>query len=579
MKLSQHEPTQSSLDTEPVRGERRASLSTNGARPAAKGLAGRFKEQPLLNSLLAVALLVMAVLAYTAIGPASQSTGQGTRTTTVKQGVVQSTVSGSGKVGSATELNLGFKTSGTVTNIYVKPGQHVTSGQLLATLDPKGAEVTLQQAKATLQSAQASLSQLEESEGESSSGQSSLGGSGANATSASATSSVAYPANRAADRTAQATGSAAAATGPATTPASSAPTTTTTTTTTPAATSPTTTTPRKTTPAKKSGGSTQQPAGTQSTATQPAGGGSTQGASSSGAKQSTATREANLASARAAVKGDQLTVEKDEQAVQATKLDAPTDGTIVKLSGEVGETVSGTGTSKASSASSSSTSGGSSAGGAGGSSPAGGGSSTGGSSTGGSSSGASSSSGTSAFAVLSNLESLQLVVALSESEIGNVKVGQVATVTIEALNGSKVSAHVVDVAQAPTSSSGAVSYDVTFQLDQTVSGLKDGMSATAEVVVKQAEGLNVPSSAIKAGSVTVVRNGKQVSQPVTTGLAGDSATIILGGLKAGEEVVLATTTSTTTSSGSPFGGGSSSRGGGIAGGIGGGGFPGGGPPG
>ncbi len=99
--------------------------------------------------------------------------------------------------------------------------------------------------------------------------------------------------------------------------------------------------------------------------------------------------------------------------------------------------------------------------------------------------------------------------SLSESEIGSVHDGQVATVTVEALNGRKVAAHVVSVSQVPTSTSGAVSYDVTFQLDQGAEGLKVGMSATAEVVVKQAEGLNVPTSAIKGGTVTVVRGGKQ----------------------------------------------------------------------
>ena len=50
------------------------------------------------------------------------------------------------------------------------------------------------------------------------------------------------------------------------------------------------------------------------------------------------------------MKSDQLTVQSDEQAVQNTKLYAPEDGTIVSLSGEVGEAVSGTGTTKASSA-------------------------------------------------------------------------------------------------------------------------------------------------------------------------------------------------------------------------------------
>jgi macrolide-specific efflux system membrane fusion protein len=185
--------------------------------------------------------------------------------------------------------------------------------------------------------------------------------------------------------------------------------------------------------------------------------------------------------------------------------------------------------------------------------------------------------------VLANLDSLQLVVPLSESEIGDVKVGQTASVTIEALSGRKVAAHVHSVDALSTSNSGVVSYDVTFQLDQLESGLKVGMSATAEVVVKQAEGLNVPTTAISGGTVTVVRSGKHVSEAVTTGLAGDSSTIVTSGLKAGEEIVLpsATTTATSSTSSSSSRSGSSTRFGGLAGGSlgSGGGLAGGGPPG
>ncbi len=146
---------------------------------------------------------------------------------------------------------------------------------------------------------------------------------------------------------------------------------------------------------------------------------------------------------------------------------------------------------------------------------------------------------------------MQLVVPLSESEIGNVKVGQIATVTVEALEGSKLAAHVSEVALLATSSSGAVSYDVTFQLDQLAPGLKLGMSATAEVVVKQAEGINVPTSAITADSVTVERAGKQVRQRVVTGLAGNTSTIVLSGLKAGETVVLPAASTTSSSAREP----------------------------
>jgi multidrug efflux pump subunit AcrA (membrane-fusion protein) len=468
--------------------------------------------QPWLNYLLGAACAGAILAAILVVGPASGNQSTVTRTAKAAEGVVQSTVSGSGNLQAASQLNLGFKTSGTVTNIYMTQGQQVTQGQLLATLNPQSAEVTLEQAKASLQSAEANLAKEEETNGETSAGQSS--GAGAGNSSNASTASV----------------------GPAstTTPA-------------PAKTTPkTTSTSGHTTPTSQ----VREPKETKSS-------------SSPAATVSPATREANLASARAAVKSDKLTVQSDEEAVQNTKLYAPEDGTIVSLSGQVGEVVSPSGTTKAPASSSSSS--GSGAAATGGASTAARSAASSSSSTG------ASSSTSSSFAVLSDLSSMQLVVPLSESEIGNVKDGQTATVTVEALNGAKLAAHVRAVAILSTSSSGAVSYDVTFQLDQMEPGLKPGMSATAEVVVKQAEGVNVPTSAISAASVTVERSGKQMRQRVTTGLAGNTSTIVLSGLKAGETVVLPAASSTSSSTsltsrlGSRLGRGGGGLGGGGAG--------------
>ena len=269
------------------------------------------------------------------------------------------------------------------------------------------------------------------------------------------------------------------------------------------------------------------------------------------------------------MQSDKLAVEGDEQALADTKLYAPKTGTIVSLDGEVGENVSAQGTTRASTSSSSSGASGSGSG-TGAASGASSSSARSGSagSTGSTSSSGSSSSSSSSFAVLSDLDSMQLVVPLSESEIGNVRNGQTATVTVEALNGSKLAAHVSEVAILSTSNSGVVSYDVTFQLDQMASGLKPGMSATAEVVVKQAEGVNVTTSAISGGSVTVVQGGKQVRRRVVTGLAGNSSTIVLSGLRAGEKVLLPTASSTSSATsitsrlGSRIGGGGLGGGGG-----------------
>jgi multidrug efflux pump subunit AcrA (membrane-fusion protein) len=457
------------------------------------------RGRPWLNYLLGLLCGGAVIVAILVVGPASGSQTVRRRTVKVAEGVVQSTVSGSGNLQAASQLNLGFKTSGTVTHIFVKRGEHVTEGRLLAELDPSSAQVTLEQARASLQAAEAKLAREEETEGESSTSQSS-------------------PAT--------------------TTPASTA-----------------------------SGAASNTPRGK---APREGNAAESRSSSSSGATLSPATREANLASARADVKSDELTVRGDEEAVADTKLFAPETGTIVSLAGQVGEVVSASGTTRASDASGSSgsTDGSGSASGRSGTGSTG----SSGSGTTGSSSGSTGS--TSAFAVLSDLSSMRLVAPLSESEIGSVRVGQIATVTIEALEGRKLAAHVSEVATLATSSSGVVSYDVTFQLDQMDSGLKPGMSATAEVVVKQAEGVNVPTSAISAGRVTVVRNGGDVSRNVTTGLAGNSSTIVLSGLRAGETVVLPTATSTrsgtglTSRLGSRLGGG---IGGGAGGGLGGGG--------
>ena len=99
----------------------------------------------------------LVVIAALLIGPPGQAASGQSRIVTVRDGVVQSTVSGSGNLQAATQLNLGFKTSGRRAAHLRRQGQYVTPGKLIAELDPQSAEVTLEQAKATLQAAEANL--------------------------------------------------------------------------------------------------------------------------------------------------------------------------------------------------------------------------------------------------------------------------------------------------------------------------------------------------------------------------------------------------------------------------------------
>ena len=203
-------------------------------------------------------------------------------------------------------------------------------------------------------------------------------------------------------------------------------------------------------------------------------------------------------------------------------------GTVTAVNGAVGTTVSGGGASSSSSSSSSGSGSATVTGGLGGSAA---------------SSSASGSSSSTSFITLAQLSRYKMQVSLSESDIGSVKVGQPATVTVNAASGEEFAARVSQIGVLSSSSgsdtSSAVSYPVTLTLDQTSSHLKAGMSATADIVTSQVTGLAVPSQALTGSTVTVqAADGTQTTQRVQTGVVGDSTTQIVSGLKAGDTLVV-----------------------------------------
>jgi hypothetical protein len=138
-----------------------------------------------------------------------------------------------------------------------------------------------------------------------------------------------------------------------------------------------------------------------------------------------------------------------------------------------------------------------------------------------------------------------MTVSFSESDISKIKVGQRADVTLDALSGVELGAHVSSLSTLGTSSSGVVSYDATLTLDQHDARVKPGMSASAAVITGQASGVNLPNSAVTtSGSlarVDLLRNGKVVSTTVVVGLVGDTRTQVVSGLAAGDQVQVTTT--------------------------------------
>jgi macrolide-specific efflux system membrane fusion protein len=254
-----------------------------------------------------------------------------------------------------------------------------------------------------------------------------------------------------------------------------------------------------------------------------------------------------------------------QRSLDGTELKAPFSGTIVAVNGSVGGSSSGSGGSSTSSGSTGST--GAASGGGGSSSTA--------------SSSASSGSTGSGFITIADTTKLAIKGEFTESDIAKVKKGQQASVTFDAMQGTRASGKVTAIDQTSTTTNNVVQYGVTVTLTDPPTGLRIGATATVQVTTASAENvLYVPTAAVRTAggqsSVTVLSGGKQVPKIVQIGTQGDQGTEIKSGLNEGDQVVIANTGGGTGGTGFPAGRFPGAGGGGLGGGLGGGGARGGG---
>ncbi|PWK85413.1 macrolide-specific efflux system membrane fusion protein [Lentzea atacamensis] len=197
----------------------------------------------------------------------------------------------------------------------------------------------------------------------------------------------------------------------------------------------------------------------------------------------------------------ELALKQAQDALAATTLTAPGDGTITSVTGSVGQKVGGS---------------------------------------------------ASGFAVVTDLKNLVLHANVSESDVSKLKADQAATVTVNAMATQPIQAKVAQVDLTPTTSNNVVQYGVTLSLTAPPAGLRPGQSASVEITVSQVSNvLAVPAAAVQTvgnqSTVQVMENGVETRKTVEVGVRGDQYVEIKSGLTAGEEVVLPpVTTSTNT---------------------------------
>jgi HlyD family secretion protein len=145
--------------------------------------------------------------------------------------------------------------------------------------------------------------------------------------------------------------------------------------------------------------------------------------------------------------------------------------------------------------------------------------------------------------LLGDLTKMFVEVSLDEADVGLVRVGQSAKITVDAFPDERFGGAITRVDPQALTQQNITTVLVTVQIDARDARLKPGMTASCEFVVGKAEDvLWVPSRIIGEARgehfVSVLKGGDVVEIPVTIGLAGTDRTEIKDGLREGDEVVV-----------------------------------------
>ncbi|WP_297211313.1 efflux RND transporter periplasmic adaptor subunit [uncultured Flavonifractor sp.] len=144
------------------------------------------------------------------------------------------------------------------------------------------------------------------------------------------------------------------------------------------------------------------------------------------------------------------------------------------------------------------------------------------------------------MAVLAQPEELCVHAQINEQYIERIWPGQQAQISFTDDTGQARSytGTVARIDDTGITSGGVTDYTVELSLDD-LTGLRDGMNVSVAITTERKEDcLRVPSRAVSGGTVQVLRDGKAVEVPVETGLSGGGYTEILQGLTAEDAVIL-----------------------------------------
>ncbi len=145
---------------------------------------------------------------------------------------------------------------------------------------------------------------------------------------------------------------------------------------------------------------------------------------------------------------------------------------------------------------------------------------------------------------------LHTTVQVDELDVAQVRVGQIARITVDALPDREFTGVVTYIAPTPTVQSGVVTYETKVELQDDDPALRPGMSVSVEIITAQAEDVIViPNRVMRVNRETgeffvdKLVDGVPQRVKVEVGLRNDQFSEIVSGLEEGDVIVIQEVTS------------------------------------
>jgi HlyD family secretion protein len=145
--------------------------------------------------------------------------------------------------------------------------------------------------------------------------------------------------------------------------------------------------------------------------------------------------------------------------------------------------------------------------------------------------------------ILIDPSEIQMIGVIDEIDVSKVNEGQEANIVLDASPDKELKGKVTFVSNSGTVEAGVVFYKTTITLENPDEELRDGMSATAEIIIDRRDNvLLIPNRAIRGSWdnpwVEVVTDSDIEEREVSLGMSDGINTEVLSGLEEGEKVVL-----------------------------------------